>query len=551
MALAVLVACKDSVFSDDVRKAVYESYHVILMLDDGPIHARFGIALDGQPVESHREQFLSDLVEELDRDGDKRLSTEEANRSYILRRKISEGTRRFIKKRNLAALTSLAPAKIDTMFKQVAGQPVIFRQVNDSFISDEYIFGLIDEDGSGIIDSVEMTSLANRFLNRDADGDDCIGFDELQPPPVDDGADGDLLLGISRTTAPEEILSHAVFSELLRPASDRHLPQRMVNQYDRNGDGKLSPKELNWAPDRLKPIDANQDGELSRSELSRIAVTSVDIDLNVDVAPISAAQPIFRVASETGKRLTRTERPGCANLLLPEATVTLSYRHVDTLPEALENARLKFNALDADVNGYLEKEELNGEPLFQRELFDQMDTDDDAKVFGEEIDSYVLERARVKSMSCQVAMYDTGNGFFQALDHNNDGRISVRERRTSAEAMQSLERDATPGISKDEPVRSYHIEFSRGSFLLFQGGQEIARNSIAFNTQVSVGPAWFTGSDRNNDGDLTWGEFLGHREDFHFLDLDQDGLIDPIEALRAEELRSRSVIPKIEEIDHE
>jgi hypothetical protein len=41
--------------------------------------------------------------------------------------------------------------------------------------------------------------------------------------------------------------------------------------------------------------------------------------------------------------------------------------------------------------------------------------------------------------------------------------------------------------------------------------------------------------DRNNDGDLTWNEFLGHREDFHRLDADGDQLIDPTEAAAARE----------------
>ena len=42
--------------------------------------------------------------------------------------------------------------------------------------------------------------------------------------------------------------------------------------------------------------------------------------------------------------------------------------------------------------------------------------------------------------------------------------------------------------------------------------------------------------DRNGDGDLVWGEFLGPRDTFHKLDADNDGLIDPIEAVAAETL---------------
>ena len=67
----------------------------------------------------------------------------------------------------------------------------------------------------------------------------------------------------------------------------------------------------------------------------------------------------------------------------------------------------------------------------------------------------------------------------------------------------------------------------------------MTKETISFNTHISAGPKWFLGSDRNNDGDLTWNEFLGHREDFHALDADRDGLIDPIEASQADKLKSR------------
>lgn len=513
----------------------FESYSMILMLEEGPVHARFGIAMNAQPVGQRRAEFIQSLVESLDANADGQLSRDEANQSYVLRKNVSKGTQRFIKKRNLSSKQIISLSEVHRRVKQVAGQPVVFRQNDDAKSSDEFIFGLIDENGSGIIEYDEMTTAASRLFERDADNDACIGFDELQPPPENPGNPNLIALGV---VEDQEERSHSVFSELLRPANDRFLPQRLLRKYDVNGNGKLSPKELKWDPKRVASIDANKDGELSRSELANVRRSPLDIDLTVDVAPASAAKPEFHILHCTGKRLDRATRPGIANLLLQNATVTISYRHVEPVPEAIENAMRKFNTLDADTNGYLDEPEITGEPLFQRGLFQRMDTDKDAKVFSEEMEAYVRERADVKAMSCKVNIYDTGSGFFQAMDHNNDGRISEREMRSSEASLQSLASDAVPGVSQMEPARRYHIEFSRGGFLLFGPNQQATKGSISFNTQVAVGPPWFTGSDRNNDGDLTWNEFLGHREDFHFLDLDQDGLIDPIEAQRAEELRT-------------
>ena len=102
-----------------------------------------------------------------------------------------------------------------------------------------------------------------------------------------------------------------------------------------------------------------------------------------------------------------------------------------------------------------------------------------------------------------------------------------------------MSKDKQPGITQAEPNRRYSIEFSRGSFRLFGSNEQVDKDSLSFNTSDRIGPAWFTGSDRNNDGDISWSEFLGHREDFHYLDLDGDNLIDSIEAARAEDLRGK------------
>ena len=514
--------------------AVYEPFHVILMLEQGPIHARFGIALQSRPVAEQRAEYERELIESLDTDRDQKLTQEEANRSHILRKTVSKGTARFLRKMKLDKKQTLAKREVSTRVKKVAGQPVIFRQNNDAFASDEFIFELIDEDNSGNLDDREMATAARRLAARDLDEDECIGFDEVQPPPAADVDPNLVQLGVQQE---QEEVSHSVFSELLRRTNERSLATRLIRKYDSSGNGRLSPRELRWSAERIEPIDKNGDGELSRSELVNIEETPLDVDLSVDVAPVSAQKPDFEVHKTTGRRIGTATRPGIANIALPNATLTLSYRHVDPIPAAIENARIKFNNLDADTNGYLEDVEIEGETLLQRGLFDQIDSDQDGKMFAEELESFVRQRAEAKSMSCRVNIYDTGSGIFQTMDHNNDGRVSTREMRSAESSLKALASDDRPGVSRNEPARRYHIEFSRGAYLLFGPSEQREKQTISFNTQVAVGPPWFVGSDRNNDGDLTWKEFLGHREDFHYLDLDGDQLIDPNEAVRAENLR--------------
>ncbi len=533
---SLLMAAQAPAANEDPNTGKFESFHVILMFDQAPVHARFRIALQDRPVNQQRREFIKRMVRQLDANGDERLTRDEANQSSVLRRKLRSGTERFLRKRNLQAKQIISMDDVNSMVKQVAGQPVVFRQNNEASSSDEFIFDLLDEDGSGVIDAAEMATAASRLLQRDEDQDECIGFDEMQPPPMTQ-PETNLLLVDASQNIPE--VSQSVFSDLLRRANERHLPQRLIQKYDLSGNGKLSAEELHWTPDRIKSIDLNRDDELSRSELVRISQSPLDIDLSVDVDPVHHSRPELHIHHCTGDRLDRTNRPGIVNLLLQEVTVTISYRHVEPIPDALDNARRKFNILDADLNGYLDEVEVEGEMLLQRQLFDQMDADGDRKLFSEELEKFVRERAEVKAMSCRVNIYDTGSGFFQTMDHNNDGRISIREMRSTAESLHALSSDSLPGVSQYEPARRFHIEFSRGSFLLFGPSERVSKQTLSFNTQVAVGPPWFIGSDRNNDGDLTWREFLGHREDFHFLDVDQDGLIDASEAKRAEYLRER------------
>ena len=532
--LAIVFSLLPSESAYGVPQDQFSFHHMILLLEQGPVHAQFGISLAKRPIEEQRADFVNQLINRFDTDKDKSLSREEANKSFVLRRKVSRGTAAFLKHKNIKASQTISRAEVRKMVKQLAGQPVVFRQNDSASQADEFIFGLLDEDQSKVIDDNEMASAAGRLILRDTDQDGCIGFDEVQPPQPE--PDGLLVLLDPTESAPE--VTHSVFSEILRNADEPLLPRRMLKKYDKNRNGRLSPKELGWDASRITGIDQDQDGELSRKELSRIRETPLDIDLTVDVSPAQAAVPELKILQTTGKKLDPIARPGISTMMLQNATVSISYRHVDPVQDAIVNARRKFNMLDADINGYLDKFEIEGETLLQRGLFDQMDTDDDNKVFSNEIEDYVRQRAEVMAMACRVNVYDTGSGFFQSVDHNNDGRISVREMRTMKDSLAGLSADKEPGVSREEPARRYHIEFSRGAFQVFGPGERATRETISFNTNIAIGPGWFVGSDRNNDGDLTWDEFLGHREDFHFLDADQDGLIDPVEAMRAKELKT-------------
>jgi Ca2+-binding EF-hand superfamily protein len=252
-----------------------------------------------------------------------------------------------------------------------------------------------------------------------------------------------------------------------------------------------------------------------------------------DLRDAASQGGLLAVESLSGERLDDQSRIDYVKVGFAPAVVTFSHRNLDPIPAALDDAMRQFNALDVDANGYLDRDETALRLRFARELFDLMDADEDDKVFVEEMKAYVSARAEPAASTCRINVYDTGNGFFMALDSNADGRVSVREMRQANGALKLLDRDGKAGVEQTEPARHFHIEFVRGSYQLFGPSEQLSAQTPAFQRRLPSGPIWFQRMDRNNDGDLTWNEFLGPREVFHDLDTDGDFLLDPQEAAKA------------------
>ena len=511
----------------DGRGQSEEIRHVVLMLHRAPVFARFRLSLAGLAPDAARESYIDSLIESLDSDGDGEITREEASQSPLLRRKDRPGAREFL--RTLNVKQSVSRRDIARRIDQLSGLTVSYRQNDNASDSDRLIFELLDADGSGVIDHDEMASAPERLKQRDRDLDECVGFDEIQPP----APEPDPQLTAARTEPPPP---RASFSNLLRDTNEPLLPRRLLRKYDRNGNRKLSQAELGWTAERLALLDRSGDGQLSVTELRRLEKIPVDLDLLVDVAPSDPARPKLQILSCEGTPDQRVVRPGMATLRLQGVTVTFSYRHVEPVASAVDNAMRRFNVLDADGNGYLDPPEIQRDVRLRRGLFEMIDADGDEKLFGEEMETYTRLRAAPDATSCRVTVYDTGSGFFQALDHNNDGRISVREMRKIDDSLQSMARDDKPGVSIQEPSRRFHIEFVRGSFRMFGSANGTVDQVPSFNTHGGTGPIWFQAWDRNNDGDLTWREFQGPREAFYQLDQDRDELLDPLEAAKAADL---------------
>ena len=498
-------------------------HDMLLLLPAGPVHLRVRITDGGKPLRQIRAEYLQRLVASLDIDRDGELSRPEtAKHPLFVSGRSFEGNR-FLE--SLRPRQSYSDREIELVVNRAAGQLLTFRQNNALADQDLRVFGVLDDDQSGMIEPVEMRMAAARIAQRDRDFDQCVTFDEFVDE--NDAALPDVLMPSIGEEAPG-----AVHSELLRDAREPVLAARLVRHYDADRDAHLTGSELGWTAQRAAEVDADGDGRLSMEELSGLAeIAKPDVWLEVDVDK-QAAQAMRLVSLETDD--VTAVRSDLVRLARGGVTLSIGYRYRAPVEEARQNASAAFNSIDLDANGYLDREEIAEHQRFERYLFDAMDGDGDQRVFAEEMLSYVEDYTEPASTTCQVTLLDTGNGFFQMLDGNADGRVSIRELRRCEQTLRDVA-GSDPAINPSRLTKAYRIEIVRGGVSLFGRVDRPSAEAPATLLKPPTGPIWFQRMDRNGDGDLTWDEFLGPRDVFHQIDSDGDDLIDSAEATQATE----------------
>jgi Ca2+-binding EF-hand superfamily protein len=507
---------------------------IVFLADERPVLVRLHVRVDGQPLRKAYQDAWTDYVKHLfrylDRDGDGFLSEVEARRLP-------------------AARPLLAPAGGASMPVNVA-----------------FNFRVVDADGDGKISLEELLEYYRQYSGPALQASVAPTRFDITPQLgdalfalLDTNKDGKLARA-ELEAAPELMKLDSDDDELLSPQelAPQLYARSELERFNLNLPGQRraqaapTPFMVLSAGDLRGRSDRRIQDKYAKPVLEKFADALPDLELVFRLGNRADDEKQVEVLARNEQGLTPSvsSRETEVGLILTIGKTLIEFRANDGRPAISADLRQRylqqFRSADAAGKRFLTLRDAELRGFFPAQ-FELLDRDGDGKLTEKELLAYLDEvqqrQAKALTNTTVLLVSTEGRTLFDLLDRNRDGRLSRRELHAAAGLLARLGLKPNGTISPDDLPRTYILSVGLGGagFDRFGGRGTFSPSGIPLLELdwTPPGLSWFFAMDRNHDGEVSWREFLGRREDFRRLDTDGDGVISIEEALKARKLPER------------
>ncbi|WP_193376965.1 EF-hand domain-containing protein [Frigoriglobus tundricola] len=533
------------------------TFEVLIFTNLRPVRVRVTALHEGKPVDDLWRDRLKVAFDFCDRDGDGALSAKEVGFAFTeagMAQLLANG---FYQPgvptgQPLLSMDKDGDGRVSfeefvayynrTATQVLRAQPVQPDPNNGASVT-EALFKLFDANGDGKLTRAEVAAVEGLIVTRDADEDECLDMAELVPDMFGQGFGRRRIVPAPGFGGPAPVApgpQMVVVYEAGRVPGT--VTQQVIKKYDKDGDFELTRAEAGFDEVTFRALDADGNGKLDGEELDAWRTGAPDLDLTLSLAPkaadCSAKLSAPKAAEARGFKLKQSEG---GRLVLHVGRQPIDFSAVAPVSQfgqqALKNQYAYLFTQAAGGKDHIVEKDLGGANAVQfqfvRVIFDAADRNEDGKLTKPEFDAYFDLQDGFRNLSLSLTPGVQTPSLFQLLDENRDNRLSVRELRTAWGRLIVLEEPGAEVVTRNIIQPSVTLRLSR-TFDRFYVNQSLQVAFVGVNqNQVLVpqkGPLWFRKMDRNGDGDLSRGEFIGTRSEFDEIDTDRDGLISLDEA---------------------
>jgi Ca2+-binding EF-hand superfamily protein len=504
---------------------------MIALYQRGPLVVHLELSIDGKDPQAMGEQILNEATQAAGAaDGDARWealvaaprfasgrfgntpTTEPAQRQQVINQ--FDGNRDGRVQRSEVA-ACLAQDNAEGQLFSVSST----RPYGDAMENEAGLFQLLDQDSDGRLSTAEMADARWRLRSRDADDDEVVTLADFRAPAALDRS--------MRNRQPAR--AQQVFQ--LNKLEIESIYYAMCEFYATQRG--LDAKSFSLTPKLFAQLDTDHNDVVNQPELSGLLEARADLTLKIRFSSGVEGKP---TPPSVEVQVTSDDLPPDAvrlqtsptRVLVDMAEGQLDVSLVDLAPPA-PAADTQFKMLDVDNDGFLDGKEAEKLLAMIGQSLEALDRDNDGKISLDEART-ALDRSRLvySALQTQVRVDDSGDALFAWLDVNSDGRLTPREIESSTQRLAQLgpDEDAVTAARLPDRLRWIIVRGIAGRDAALYPAMSDPRGGLA-----GV-PKWLSSLDTNGDGEISPREFLGTPEQFATLDINADGF------LEANELKS-------------